>query len=281
MTSKSAAAEFNQVALDLLDDLCGVLPENDDLAGAKLLASTLHSTNPNNTLALNTFRQHAGEYRDVLASGDAERMVEVVRGLFPDAGVVDEFWGQLTAENKEVVGRYAAALGDIAFGSEDGCGAASDEGSAAAKTDHAIYLLYNTAWRDLLVSFDETTGVVDKIDKLLSVKGKDSDVLFCIMDSVMDKVRVETISAANVTDALIPPKDIQKACKNDIKRVGASTVLPLDTTRTVGWFLEMVVSTQRTWLMWHYLKTMVAVAKTCPPEVQMIMNDLIAGSDLF
>lgn len=272
-------AEFNKTALQLLEDLSGALPDNDDLATARLLATTLHSTNPNHTLAIDAFQKHAADHRDAIARGDVSYIVGVVRDLFPDPAIVDGFWGELSPENQQVVAEYVQALDAIAF---DGDADPDTEADAGASFDnsHALHLIYNAAWRDLLVAV-EMNDIVEKVDRLLDAKGKDSGVIMAIMDGIMEKVRETSIDAGNITSALVPPTDLTKAYKQDIRRIGKDMQLPLDTKQTMGEFLRKVSETARTWTMWHYIKTMVTVAKTCPPEVQTMMNQLIQGSDLF
>lgn len=276
MDTKNAAAQFNQCALDLLEDLCGALPDNDDLQTARLLASTLMTTNPNNSLAISGFLQHAVPNKRIIENRDLDGMVEVIGGLLPDRSVFDDAWGTLSRENQEVVADYVEQLWKIAAPHSE------NDGEAAPKQD-ALLVLFNAGWRDLVGEVG-MTDVAEKLDRLVEKKGNDHGVLWAIMEPLMAVVAIDDISAQNITSVLMPPQDASGAIEVDILCIGEDAEFPLaskGTMKMAQFLREKVSGNSKACMAYHYLKIMVGVKTSCPPEVVEMMGHLLSGSDLF
>lgn len=268
--------------MDLLEDLCGVLPDNEELQTSRLLLSTLTSTNMNNTLLISKFTEHAREHQQVIRDRNLEGMVDVVRGLVGDGDVVDSFWGSLCRENQEVVADYVQKMWDIASpGANDSD--ADANGVEAGGNTNALQLLYNAAWRDLIKEVG-MEDIGDKLDKLVTVKGKDHGVLWAIMEPVISLVMVDQIGPDNVASVLMPPQDAAGSIEADILCIGENTPMPLapKATLTMADFLRNHVAVNsRAILIFHYIKVMAGVKTSCPPDVIELMSHMIQGSDLF
>lgn len=263
----SSVSEFNETLLQLVNEMKKALPQSTELETLYSLLSTLFSTNKENTLVYSTFCKHAKENRD---GGD---MVEFFKQIIPLPHLVDNVWPRLTDENRKVVIEYVTHLLETVH---------DEETNIAPESSQAIFMIYNTTWKDLLtlLGFQEIT---DKIQRLLDVKGADSDILFQIMSSVMDHIipsEIDLFNESEVMAMLMPSENQDLNIEEDICKVGQMK-FPFENALKMEDFLLLLKEDSKKALYWHYLKIMTNVVENCPAEICEMMNHMLSGCELF
>lgn len=295
-----SASEFNETLFQLVDEMMGIV---DPSPVIKTAYAVFKGSNTDSCVALDAFWDLAKDEENgrMIAAKDLKAMADVLRGVVPIPGMVDDVWERLSEDNREVVGEYISVLYEIAakVKSNDPVGAtgnAGDDGTSLPikeAKDATLYGMYNSIWKDFLMLLQHEHGkaldeAVLKLDHVMTTKGPSNTMVYGVllpaMELVLPRQRFE--SEADIVTLCLPPHNAAALVKKDVNKLDGM-LFPFDRKVPFSNMLRLLLDTpdkatrERLGTYWHYLKLFTVCLKECPPEAMGMMDyvvKLVQGS---
>lgn len=274
--------DFNTTLFELTDEMMTLIKPSTVMTTGYTVFKSMYASNPENDMAVKAFWEVAKDNKELIEKNDMGAMADVLRGIVPVPGMVDDVWHALSEENRGIVADYIRVLYDQAKALE--LPEIKEESSSTT-----MYSMYNDIWRDFLVLVSQHCSDVDgkkqkvddaiaKMDAVLAVKGRSTDMLFAVLSPCMQKILPGNImkNEADILRLCMPPSNCQPITKSDQKAM-RKVAFPFHRELPFSDLLGVIVSSKQEKLamFWHYIKLFTVCVKECPPEIVGMMNQFV------
>lgn len=293
----ASVKEFNDTLFELTDEMLGIINPSPVMTTAYSVFKNMYATNPDSQMALDAFWEVAKDSKELISRKDVKAMKDVLLGVVPMPGMVDDVWNALSEENREIVGDYVSVLYEQASKLKAAGLATPDANENDAPKEEnqgTMYSMYNSIWNDFLLllqsccSSDDDFGnaikeAVEKLGQVISSKGPANTMVYGVLYPSLETV-LPSDGIAKETDILalcLPPRNASAALKSDRDKL-ASVLFPFNRKVPFSDLLDAVLratdneTREKLATYWHYIKLFTLCVHECPPEVLGMMNQMIA-----
>lgn len=279
--------DFNSTLFELTDEMMALIKPSAVMTTGYAVFKNMYTSNPENDMALKAFWEVAKENKELIEKNDLAAIADVLRGILPVPGMVDDVWNSLSEENRSIVADYIRVLYDQA------CAIGVDEEQKEESGSTAtMYSMYNDIWRDFLLLLETSCRDNDplrdlladsraKLDTVISTKGDSTEMVFAVIFPCMQPILPQDSiqNEADIVRLCLPPSDTTTKLKQDrkaLRDVGFPFNRKLPFSDLLGLIVRSVEHEEKLALFWHYIKLFTVCVNECPPEILGMMNQFVA-----
>lgn len=276
-----SVVEFNSTLFDLIDEMMGIVDPSPVIQASYAM---FKSSNPDTTVAVDAFWEVAKDRKAMIQAKDLEAMADVLRGVVPLPGMVDDVWEALSDDNRGIVSDYITVLFDLA----EAVKANETSGDVKEAKDATLYSMYNTILHDFLKLLQNAGDQsikkgLEKFESVMDAKGASNTMVYAVMLPVMELVLPKHsafTSEAAILKICLPPSNPVALARKDVVKIG-DALFPFDRSLPFSTILGSIASIEdeacreKVATYWHYLKLFTLCIKECPPEAMAMMNGVV------
>lgn len=285
--------EFNDTLFELTDEMMGIINPSTLMTTAYSVFKNMYASNPHNTMAVDAFWDVAKDNETMIRQKDLGAMADVLRGVIPMPGMVDDVWKALSDENRCIVGDYIVVLYDQASTLKKNS-PPTPENEKEEKTSTTMYSMYNDIWKDFLLHLETSCYDTDKkamvkearekLARVLETKGVSTTMVFGILfpslKPVLPRTHQTIKNEADIIRMCLPPHDTRTLLETNKKQF-KDAKFPLNQKVPFSDLLDIILTSEESvqeklGTYWHYIRLFSVCVNECPPQILGMMNQMAA-----
>ena len=279
--------DFNDTLFELTDEMMAIITPSPVITAGYAMFKNMYAANPDNDVAVSAFWDVAKDNEVLIKKKDLKAMADVLRGVIPMPGMVDDLWNALSDENRDVVGDYIAVLFDQAKSIKQN----APSSAAKEETNGTMYQMYNSIWQEFLILLESSLPegdarrasvgeAVAKLGTVVKEKGETTDMVLAVLHPSMEAcLPPSLLNEGDILKLCLPPSNAQAPARKDKGKL-EGMLFPFNRKLPFSDLLDIALGSEKhaekLATYWHYIKLFTLCVKECPPEIMGMMNQMAA-----